>query len=137
MLSYRFLNGGRGLEFKVSGRLTLSENTGVFSEIFRRDFVAQPLLFTWFEYGDEVSRVEMSPAEVRSTAEAYLHSSRRQTITRVTAIYAKNDEPFAREKEWQSVLAPTVEIEVFRERSVALDWLRKRVAELHGFQIEL
>ena len=134
-LSYRFLNGGRGVEFKVSWRLTTTEFMGVHTEILKRDFVAQPLLYSWFEYGDEVSRVEMSAAEYRGAA--YIHASKPQSVRRVTAIYARNDEPFAREKEWQRILAPVVEIEVFRDRAVALEWLRKRVAERHGFQIEL
>ena len=136
-VSYRFLNGGRGVEFKASGRLTLAEFTGVHTEILNRDFISQPLLYSWFEYGDEVSRVEMSAAEYCAAAKALIRASQRQLVRRVAAIYAKNDEPFAREKEWQSVVAPFVEIEVFRDRTVALEWLRKRVAEQHGLQIEL
>jgi len=137
MLTYRFLSGGRGVEYKVSGRLTQSEFMGVHTEILKRDFVAQPLFYSWFEYGDEVSHVEMSAVEYRSAAEALVRASQRQLVRRVAAIYAKNDEPFALEKQWQSVVAPTVELEVFRDRTVALKWLRKRVAEQHDIQIEL
>jgi hypothetical protein len=137
MLFYRYLDGGRGVEFKASGWLTRSEFMGVLTDIRKRDLVTQPLFYSWFEYDDELSYVEMSAAEFRSAAKASLHASQRQPVTRVSAIYAKNDEPFAREKDWQSVVAPIVDSEVFRNRAAALEWLRKRVAERHGFQIEL
>jgi hypothetical protein len=138
MVTYRILSGGRGVEFKVLDRLTLTELIGVHSDVHSsRDFATQPLLYVWFEFGDEVSRVDISAAELFSAAEALLEATRPQVIKRLTAIYAKNDVPYARSQEWQRYIARIVEVEVFMDRSVALDWLRKRVAEMHGFQIEL
>ena len=137
-VSYRLLSDGRGVEFKVLHRLTMTELLGVHSDIHSsRDFAARPLLYVWFEFGDEVSRVDISAAELRSAAAAVIETARPQAVKRATAIYAKNDEPFARSREWQSYIAPIVEVEVFRDRAAALEWLRKRVAEQHGLRIEL
>jgi hypothetical protein len=137
MLIYRFTSGGRGIEYKASERLTHTEFMGAHTEILKRDFVAEPLLYTWFEYGDEIARMEITAAEFRAAAEALVRASQRQVVRRVVAVYAKNDEPFDREMEWQKVVLPTMDFQVFRDRTVALESLRKRVAEQHGFQIEL
>jgi hypothetical protein len=136
-LAYKFLNGGLGIELKVLDRLTLTEFIGVHGDILSRDFATQPVLYAWFEFGDEVSHVGISTAELRSAAKAIVDGTRHQPVRRVTAIYAKSDEPFTRAREWQMLVTRIVEIEVFRDKAVALEWLRKRVAEQHGFQIEL
>jgi len=76
-------------------------------------------------------------AELRRAAEALIAGSPNPSIRRVTAIFVKSDVAFKRATEWQRFIAPVAEVEVFTNRVVALEWLRTRVAVLHGFQIEL
>jgi len=135
-LSYRFLSGRRGIAYTVSGRLTRTEFNSAYTSVLLPSFAGAPLFYVFFEFGDDVSQVEIPTDELRAMAAVVTKTSRHKSFRRVTAIYAKNDEPFARSREWRGFVAQIAEVEVFRERLEALNWLRKRVAEKFNIPIE-
>jgi hypothetical protein len=136
-LFYRFLSRGRGIECKVSDCLTLTELTGIYTDILLSPrFIGPPPLYMFFDFADDTS-VDISAAELHRAAEALINGSPKPSIRRVTAIFAKNDVAFKLATEWQRFIAPVAEVEVFTNRVVAVEWLRTRVAVLYEFQIEL
>ena len=136
-LSYRFLSGCRGIAYIVSDRLTRLEFNSVYTAVVTPTFANEPIFYAFFEFRDDVSRVDIAADELRAMAARLVETGRNKSVRRVTAIYAKNDQPFARALEWRDFIKTVGEVEVFRERSEALEWLRKRVAEKFRIQAEL
>ena len=136
-LSYRFLSQRRGIAFTVSDRLTRTEFNSVYTSVITPTFGNEPFFYIFFEFGDDVSHVDITTDELRAVAARVVETAQNKSVRRVSVIYAKNDQPFARSIEWRDFIGVVAEVDVFRERSEALKWLQKRVAEKFGIHVEL
>jgi hypothetical protein len=80
----------------------------------------------------------MTGSELSDLADYALTLSRLQAVQRVVALQAKDDLPFGIARMWQVYIDQTGwEVEVFRQRKKAVEWLRERVLFRFGVRVEL
>ena len=101
------------------------------------DLAERPILYSFFDFNG-VTAVNISTDQVRAAANLTLRGPTYQSISRVVAIYAKDDLPFALARMWEVLVNQSGwETYVFRERSDALAWMGQRVSEKFGILITL
>ncbi|HXZ02938.1 MAG TPA: hypothetical protein VEI03_23320 [Stellaceae bacterium] len=136
-LIYGYLNEGQGIVYRASGQLTGSEIIAALTNVNSPALAERPVLYAFFDC-DDITGMDISIAQLRNAADLGIRGHRYQSATRVVAIYAKNDLPFALAQIWQVFVQQTGwETEIFREKSKAVAWLRERVAARFGMQIAL
>jgi hypothetical protein len=131
------LNGREGIVADASGRLTGSELISAMTEVNSPILTKTPILYTFFNFND-VTGVDISTSQVRDAADLSIRGSLYQSVSRVVAIYAKQDLVFALARMWQVFVNQTGwETQVFRERSGAVSWVQERVAATFGIEVAL
>ncbi|MFZ0693159.1 MAG: hypothetical protein WAN51_03260 [Alphaproteobacteria bacterium] len=136
-LTVKQLNDGQGVVYTASGKLTGTEVVAALAEVEAPDHAPTTIVYAFFDF-DDVTGVEVSTPQLRQMAEIAIHASRRGAVGRVVAIYAKDDLPFALARMWMVFVEQAGwETAVFRTRSEALAWVRKRVAEKRGVNVQL
>jgi len=136
-LKVEYLDGRRGVFSEASGRLTGSELLTAMDGVNSAALAETPILYTFFDFNG-VTSVDISTAQVRAAADIAIRGSRHQSVSRVVAIYAKNDLAYALARVWQVFVNETGwETHVFRERSEAIAWVRECVAARFGVQVAL
>lgn len=136
-LKVEYLDERRGVLAEASGELTGDELLRGVADVNSLDLAEKPILYTFFDFNG-VTGVNISTLQIRAAADLAISGSRRHSISRVVAIYAKNDLPFALARMWE-VLVNEIgwETYVFRERTDALAWTGERVSEKFGIPITL
>jgi hypothetical protein len=131
------LNNGQGVVYTASGNLTGAEVIAALAKVEAPDHAPAIMLYAFFDF-DDVTGVEVSTPQLRQMADIAIRASRRGALGRVVAIYAKDDLPFALARMWVVFVEQADwETAVFRTRSEAVAWVRKRVAEKRGVDVQL
>jgi hypothetical protein len=136
-LKVEYLDERRGVLAEASGELTGDELLTGMADVNSLDLAERPILYTFFDFNGATG-VNISTIQIRAAADLAIRGSGRQSISRVVAIYAKNDLPFALARMWEVFVNQTGwETYVFRARSDAVIWVRERVAARFGIQVAL
>jgi hypothetical protein len=99
-LKVEYLDERRGVLAEASGELTGDELLRGVADVNSLDLAERPILYTFFDFNG-VTGVNISTMQIRAAADLAIRGSRRHSISRVVAIYAKNDLPFALARMWE------------------------------------
>lgn len=136
-LTVTYLDDGRGIVASAEGHLTGAELLDVQSGVNLIDHSTRPVLYTFFDFNN-VERVDISTPELQRSAEVAICAHAAGAKRRIVAILAGRDFPFALARMWLVFIEATDwDAMVFRDRSVAVAWVRSRVAERFGVEIAL
>ena len=136
-LKYRFLDEGRGLYWTASGAVSGADWIAEITALRLRVDRTIPVLYVFIDYG-AISEWKISAQEIRQLGEMRSSSYERRLAGRVTVTYAPSDLSFGIARMWETIAErPEWETAAFRERPLAIAWLRQRVAERFGFLISL
>jgi hypothetical protein len=132
-ITCKFVNEGQGAIFTASGELTGSDVARAYSDIIAAVATETiPYCFNLFDFNG-VSGIKISSAELEDLAYHALRLSRLAPAGRVVAIHATSDFAFGLSRMWMVFIEQTGwEVELFRDRSKAIAWLRERVAARFG-----
>lgn len=126
----------KGAVLTGSGRLKGAELIAATNELFARDFVTDPLLYVLVD-GNEVTAVDLTSDDMREIANQDLRVSG-QIPHLVVAISAQEYLTFGLARMWQVYVEHSGwATAVFRDRTAAVTWLKKKVATGTGVSIEL
>jgi len=132
----RYLDGGKGAVFLLSGFVTGEEVIAANRQIYSRDFAAEPYLYTFVDC-DDIEGMNVSTMQVREIAQQHIGASK-NLRNHVLGVYAKNDLPFALARMWQVFVESTGwDTRAFRVRSEAVDWVKQRALDKFDVAITL
>jgi len=131
-----YLDDRKGGVFACTGRLKGSEFIAANIELFDRDFATDPLWYVLVD-ADHATAVDVTNEDVRAIATLDRQLSGKAPNL-VVAIYAQESLMFGLSRMWKAYVgeSPWV-IDVFRDRTDAVAWLKKEVATRTGTVIAL